>query len=354
MQITRLKLLILLLTLPAALFAGEGNTPYKGKYTKEKRIAKAYYVNSNAALDVSNKFGTVYVTTWDEDKTDIEVLIKISGDSEELVNKRINSIDVDITALKSLVTARTKVGNFSGNKISMEINYIVRIPKNGPVTIRNQYGDIKTGKIYGKTDLRCEYGGLNIEELNNDSNNIHIEYCGTSKLGYMKSGNVTAKYSEFKLSKGKSLSARCEYSQIKVGDIDDITLRCEYGEAVIDKADKLTSTVNYTAIKVGTVNNLCNITCNYGDVMVENIAAGVKNVAVNATYSGIKLKYSENLAFDFEFSTSYGGVNGLNGMKITEKRNGDTDTWYKGYYKSSGNARVFVKTEFGDINIWRN
>lgn len=353
MKIIRLKLLLALLALPAVVMAAGSDTPLKGKYTKEKRINKAYYVNSNAALDVSNKFGMVYVTTWDEDKTDIEVVIKVSGDNEELVNKRLSTIDVDITALKSLVTARTKIGSFSGKRIEMEINYTIKIPKNGPIKIHNQYGDIKTGKIYGKSELKCEYGGINSEELNSESNSVTVEY-GDARLNYMRSGALVAKYSNFKMTRGKSLTARCEYSQFKVGDIDELTLRCEYGDAAIDNVDHITATCGYGQTRIGNLSRLCNITSEYGDVKVNNISQGVKNVAINSSYGTVNLKYSENLPFDFEFTSSYGNVNGINAFKITDRREKMTDAWYKGYYRSSGNARIYVKNEFGDINLSRS
>lgn len=352
MKIIRLKLLLVLLALPASVLAGEPG--FNGKYTKEKRINKAYYVNSNAALDVSNKFGMVYVTTWDEDKTDIEVVIKVSADSEELVNKRLSTIDVDITALKSLVTARTKIGSFSGKRIEMEINYTIKIPKNGPIKIHNQYGDIKTGKIYGKSELKCEYGGLNIEELNNESNSITIEYSGTSRLNYMRNGSLVAKYSEFKMTRGKSLNARCEYSQFKVGELDDLTLHSEYGDVAIEKVGHITGTTAYGQTRIGNVSSLCNITSEYGDVKVNNISQGAKNVAINSSYGTVNLKYDENLSFDFEFTTEYSNVNGMGAFKVTDRREKNNGVWYKGYYKSSGNARIFVKNEYGDINLSRS
>jgi hypothetical protein len=68
---TKLYNLVVLLLVPFVVVAGNE----KGKYTKEKKITKTYQVNPNAGLEVSNKYGNVYVTTWDENKTSVEVLI---------------------------------------------------------------------------------------------------------------------------------------------------------------------------------------------------------------------------------------------------------------------------------------
>ncbi|MES2486458.1 MAG: hypothetical protein V4581_11010, partial [Bacteroidota bacterium] len=112
------KYLFILLLFPTLAVASEGP---KGKYTKEKKINKSFTVTPNAALDVTNKYGTIYVTTWDQNQTVIDVVIKVSADKEEQLDKRLNSIDVDFNATSGKVSAVTRISNFSG-KASMEIN----------------------------------------------------------------------------------------------------------------------------------------------------------------------------------------------------------------------------------------
>jgi len=72
-------------------------------HSKQKNIKKTYIVNSDAGVNIDNSYGNIFVTTWNEDKIELDIWIKVSGDSENWVNKRINAIDVDITPLKSLV-----------------------------------------------------------------------------------------------------------------------------------------------------------------------------------------------------------------------------------------------------------
>ena len=73
--------------------------------SKQKNIKKTYIVNSTAGIDIDNKYGNITVSTWDEDKVDLDITIKVTGSNENWVNERLNSIDVNITALKSLVSA---------------------------------------------------------------------------------------------------------------------------------------------------------------------------------------------------------------------------------------------------------
>ena len=340
--------LLLLLILPAALQAG--NDQKGGRITKEKKISKSYAVSPTAGLDVTNKYGNVYVTTWNEDKIAIDVVIKASADKESLVDERINSIDVSFQATKSLVKANTQIGSFRG-KAGMEINYTIRIPVNGSIILNNHYGSIRTGKINGNADIECKYGDVSVEELNNDYNRIAVEYCGNAKFGFIRNGAITAGYSALNLTRALKLTVDCEYSPLKIGDVDNLTFKCEYGNLSISNGDKITGTSEYTGIKIGQVNSLLNITAQYGDINIGNVTKNVKNVAINAEYTPISLKHAQDNAFDFEIITEYTRLDIGSPLKFQEKREKPTQAYYKGYHKNSGVNRLYIKSEYGRINL---
>jgi len=352
MRTLKLNLILLLLTCPSLIFAnGDGNGCMKGKITKEKKISKSFSVNSTAGLDVNNKFGSIYVTTWDENQTVIDVVIRVNGDKEDLVIKRLNSIDVKFGATPALVSAVTEIGNFSGRNINMEINYTIKIPKKGTIDLNNQYGNTIVGKIYGKSVIKCQYGDLNVDELNSDSNTINLQYSGTSKINYIRSGDVNLQYSGFNCTKAGSLKLKGQYTGMTIGEVNDITYRTEYGDLNIKKGGSMTGSGDYSALRFGYVGKQLNATCNYGEVKIGGMDTDVKNIAVNATYSAVNITYNEAAPFDFELSSVYGGIRGVNGFKFTDKKEKDNKIYYKGYYKSSGVNKIFVRTEYGDINL---
>src|SRR5690606_29385381 len=154
------------------------------------------------------------------------------------------------------------------NNLSMEINYTIKIPKRGSIDLDNQYGPIITGKIYGKADIEVQYGDLNIDELNHETDSIEMQYSGTSKKNYIKNGNVDAKYSGFSLGKGGSLILKSQYTGVTIGEISDINYKTEYGDVKIDKAGSVTGTGDYSAMRFGHISSQLNVTANYGDVQV--------------------------------------------------------------------------------------
>lgn len=352
MKILMHKLTLLLFLLPCIVMAENGIEG--GKYTKEKKIAKAYIVNSDCGLQVQNQFGSIYVTTWEENKTQIEVVIKVSGNNEDKLNKRLAGIDVDFNATIALVKATTNIDNMSGNNIYMEINYTVKIPRKGSINLENQHGPIITSKIYGKASIDCQYGTLNIDELNADNNNIQMQYCGSGKINYMKSGDANIQYSTLNIQKATNLKLKSEYSPVTVGEVHNLNYRTEYGSLMVSTVDNATGSGDYTPLKFGYVSGNFNTTTNYGNVAVGSMSKDSKNIAINATYSNITVNYNENVPFDFEFSLEYAKLRGASGLKFTEKSDRDFTARYKGYNKTQGINRFYIKTEYGDINLGKN
>lgn len=127
---------------------------------------------------------------------------------------------MNITALKSMVTAVTSIGTSSfkskGSNNSFEINYVIKIPKNGSVKLLNKYGNIATETIYGATDIACRYGKISLGKLNNTSNNVKIEYCQSSAIDYIKSGNITARYSGLKINESGNLNLDTNYTDLVI------------------------------------------------------------------------------------------------------------------------------------------
>jgi len=341
------KLLFVLLLLPAITNAGIG----KGKYTKEKKINKSYTVNGNAGTSVANKYGSIFITTWDENRTEIDVLIKVSGNSEDDVTKRINGIDVDFSATKTLVTAKTIMENFSGRSINIEINYTIKIPKSGTLGLANQYGSIRLGKIYGDINLSCQYGDVFIDELNGDNNALKLQYCSAFKIGTCNKATITSQYSDINLTKIGTLQLGSQYSDTTIGSVDNLNYKAQYSDLTIRSADNIVGSGSYSDLSFGNVESLLNITTNYGDLSVTRLGKNVKNVSIVNTYADVKINFDAEISFDFEVNGQYSDVSGLNNFKVTEKVVKSSSSSYKGYYKSSGTGRLYIKSQYGDVSL---
>lgn len=344
------NLLILFILIP---FLGLANDD--SYISKQKNIKKTYIVNSNAGIDIDNRYGNITVSTWDEDKIDLDITIKVTGPNENWVNDKLNSIDVDITALKGLVSAVTNIGSSSlksrGSNNSFEINYVIKIPKNGGAKLFNKYGNITTQNIEGPVNVSCKYGKINLGKLNSANNQIEIAYCQNSNIDYIKSGNVHARYSGLKINESGNLNLDTNYSDLNLNEGGNIKYECSYGNFKYQKINSLSGSGNYITVAVGDISSNINVDTNYSKISVANMSEKAGNVSISSGYTDVYLGYDANYAFDFDISARYAGIKHDNSLDISVSETKNTSKRISGYYKKKGQNKVNITSNYGNITL---
>lgn len=323
--------------------------------TKQKNIKKAFIVNADAGVNITNSYGTVFVTTWDEDKIELDILIKVSGDSENWVNQRLNDITVDIIGLKSLVTAKTQIENNNyrskGRNNSFEINYVVKIPKNGSVTVDNKYGNITTTDLFAPTTINCKYGKITMGRLNSSKNNITIEYCSNSSIAFLKNGNITGRYSGLEIESLSKIELLSDYTDTSIGEAGDVKYTSKYGTVKIKEVTILEGLGNYLTIKVGTLNNQLKLNTKYSSIDVGFVQPKANSIQINAGYTGIKVGFSPNYSFDFDVTLRYADFKYDNDFEFLTKAETNYTKNFNGYYKKKGVNNVVITSEYGNVTL---
>lgn len=352
---TPFKTLIVLLLIPMMVMAN--NTDPK-KYSKQKFIKKAYLVNPDAGIDINNSYGNVYVTTWNEDKIELDILIKVSSDNEEWVNNKIDDIDVDINALKHLVTAKTVIANNAWNRSTnystIEINYTIKIPKNGSVKLYNKYGDILTTDLFSDTNIKCQYGKITVGKLNSSKNQIDIEYCKNSSIDYAKTATISANYSGLTMNDFGNVVLKGDYTNIDFASGNNLKYDCNYGKMDLGKIVNLEGNGDYLKIKVSDLLNHLKVSTNYGKLTVENVAEKAGDILINSKYTGIEINYNPGYNFDFDINLKYGNLKYDNDLEMHSKQETAFTKSYKGYYKKSGANKVSITSEYGNVSLSKN
>jgi hypothetical protein len=344
------KLLIVILLIPFLGFSNDDTF-----ISKQKNIKKTYVVNSNAGIDIDNRYGNITVSTWDENKIDVDISIKVSGGNENWVNEKLSSIDVDITALKSMVTALTKIGNSAlkskGSSNSFEINYVLKIPKNGTVKISNKYGNITTVDLQSNTDITCKYGKINLSKLNGNTNHIQIEYCQNSTIDYIKSGMLEARYSNLKINTAGHLNLDTNYSDLSILEGQNIKYDCNYSTFKFQKIGSIEGSGNYLTVGIGEISNSVTIATNYSKINIAALLEKTNNINITSRYSDVALGYTPNYAFDFTISTKYGNIKKDNDLQIGLSDTKSSTKKLSGYNKNKGQNKLTVSSSYGNISL---
>ena len=344
------KILILFILIPFLGFSNDDTF-----ISKQKNIKKTYIVNSNAGIDIDNKYGNITVSTWDEDKIDLDITIKVTGTNETWVNERLSSIDVDITALKAMVTAITSTGNSTykskGSSNSFEINYVIKIPKNGTVKLNNKYGNISALSLESTTDITCKYGKVTIGKLNGASNRFEIGYCQNSSIDYIKSGTIEARYSGLKINDAGNINLDTNYTDVTIAQGQNINYDCNYGTFKFQKINSFIGNGNYITIVVGEIVKNFSFDGNYSKINVDAMNEKANNVTINSGYTNVSLGYNVNYPFDFDISTKYGSIKSDVNLEISINESKSNTKRISGYYKKKGQNKVAVNSNYGNVSL---
>lgn len=363
MKILPLKYLLgMLMAIPLMSLATDSLPP--GKYTKEKTIKKEFSVNSDALLRVKNSYGNLNITSWAQDRILIEVHIKTTGDKEDKVQSKLDGITVDFEATNALVSATT---NFSSsrsswswgwgnnNNVNMQVNYTIRVPVKNNVDLSNDYGAIILDRIDGHAKINCDYGRLEIGELQGRNNQLAFDYTSRSSIGYINSGIINADYSGFTIEKAGSLNVTADYTNARINQIDDLTYTNDYGKLEIGSSKNVQGNGDYINVRIDTVHGNLNIKSSYGTLKIGEMAANAGNVQIRADYTGIKLGYSPDYHFNFDVQTAYAGVSGTDNFSITVSREKSTEKYYNGHYGSPNSGKwINIDSDYGNISFTKN
>lgn len=349
------KLLFLFILFPTILIANDDK-----KHEKSKTISKNFTVNKNATLYISNKYGNLNVTTWNQNRIEIEVKITVKGDDLSNIEQKLNAIDVHFEASESLVEARTKIEStkskwswWGKSNTNYKINYFVKMPITNNADLNNKYGSIELGSLEGKANLNCDYGNVEVDKLLNDTNSINLDYCGNSEINFMKSGSVNIDYSKLRIVNSEDLKINADYSTIKIGTTTNLKFNSDYGSISVNNVSTIVGGTDYAAIKIGTLKKALKINTDYGSIRVQDIAKGFENITIDGSYAGIKLGTSSDNNFNFTIDLGYAGFNypkdNVDMFKSIKK---SSKKHYEGTFgKGNSNSTINIKSSYGGVSL---
>ncbi len=361
------KILALFLLVPALTLAGNG----RGKYTKSKKLSKQYTLNADGMVKISNSFGNVTITSWDQPQVTFEVVVEVNGDDESRVEKRLKEIDVRFNSSSEMVEARTfngendnddfsfwdlfKSNNNRGYNGKVKIDYVVRMPITASLDLNNDYGAVIIDKLEGRADISCDYGRLDIGQLMARDNELSFDYTRSSHIDYMKSGIIRADFSDFDLYGCEQLEFKGDYTKARLHKTARLNYKADFGTVETEESISVVGRADYTTSRLGVVLEKLDITADFGTLKVKELGKDIKSVNVRSDYTGVDLNYHRDASFKFDIDTEFAGINTSGDAEITNSSKDHTEKSISGYVGKSGSSGMIkIKSEFGGVSLKRN
>lgn len=346
------KILILIICIPKLGFAIDE----KFAYNKEKTMSKSFDVNNDAETNITNSYGNINVYLWDENKVSIQVNIKVSGNNEKKIAERLNAIEIDFQSSQNRVIATTDLNGNSwkgNNNVSYEINYIIKIPKNGSVKLNNKYGNISVDKLNGSAAIDCHYGSLFLGQLNNKNNSINLSYSQNSTIDFVDKVNLKSQYSDINFQKVNQINIDGNYNSFNFQTVGNFTMSSNYTRIKASSIQKAVIDGNYLTLKLGEIGNTTTINSNYSDIQL--IASNKTDaISIDGNYTNTKITCHDDYAFSFEARINYGSLKDNLGLKYSEKSEKNTSKSYSGYHISQGKSSISISSNYGSIQLLNN
>lgn len=354
------KITLLLILIPSILFANIDDL----KHEKIKKINREFTVSKNANLQLLNKYGNVTITSWNENKVAIEVVITVKGNDLGRVEDRIENIQVEFNAsfdkvfVKTIIESGDKNWNWwkKSDNLNYKIDYFVKMPKTNSIDVKNEYGNIFIDTLLGNASIKCEYGKIILGELLGENNTINLDYCSSSSISFIKNGVLNLDYSKLSIENSEKIKSNSDYTTLDINKVQEINFTAGYGSLKIENAKTITGSSEYTGLRFGSISKKLQIDTDYGSIFVEDLKKDFESVSINGEFTTIKITVAPeadfNITLDLEYTSFKENNDKIVFFTRIEKSN---KKYYEGKFgKGNSNSKLVVKSQYGSVSINEN
>ncbi|MCP9236883.1 DUF4097 family beta strand repeat-containing protein [Lewinella sp. JB7] len=369
-----LLLLFLLLSLPG--WAGRTAGDF------EKRISETFPIRNDGRVELNNRYGEIKVVTWNQARVKVDVLIRVTARNESDFQKVLSRIDIRLTGGNNTVSAVTSInsGGKSGNWFDyffgggsntedFKIFYTVSMPEsvnlnveakycdvalpnlNGEVLLDVAYGDLVADRLTNRSTVSVSYGSARLEQVGNGSS-VKMRYSE----GWVRNGGdlrYDGRYSDVRFGKMGELRLDVGYEEIEVESATDVYFDGNYNDLSIERANRVFVDGNYSDFNFGTVTQVLEASCNYGDIDVDQLTAGFERVVIRAAYTDVQINVADDAGYSLDLDAKYGDIDAPTAGLSSRNIGSDSGREYvKGTKAGKGKGTIRISTSYGDIEIY--
>lgn len=357
------NLSLLLLLLPIVTHAHTNLGDFNGRHTQERKITRAFEVSPNAMLAVDNKYGDIDIVTWDQDRVEIEVILRTNGNDPEAVLSRLEELDVTFQHSNSHVSAHTRIESTRGSfwswitggssNVNIEISYKIKAPTTNHVDLENSYGNINLDRLRGNATISCDYGQVFIGELLGDDNEIELDYSRNSHFGYIKNGSIDADYSDYTIEEAGVLKVSADYSKSKINKVEQLDFNCDYGSMELGIVKNIRGNGDYLSTTIDAVYANLNLSLDYGSASINKMMSSLEQFDIDSEYTTLRIGYLPDSSWRYSLNSSYANIKGLEGNSFNNQKQHQSGSkrFFQGYHLSDSGAMVTINASYGSINF---
>lgn len=342
----------LLLFLATGLFNGVAQKK------EQKEIHKEIVVQPGVLVEIENQFGDLNISSWEENRVVIDVVIHVKGYSQSKIKDKLDDIDVYFDLSPEHIVAKTKIEErwrfkfFNSARLSYRIDYTIKMPRSGEIDLQNDYGSIVLNALDGKATIRCDYGKLLIGELHAEDNSIAFDYTSNSTFDFIRGGRIRADFSGFEVEEAGKIDLKADYTSSEFKTIQELSFQNDYGKLIVDKINKIMGSGDYLTFRVGTLFKELKLNNEFGAIRVGQIMPSATVFEIDSEYTGIRVGISEDWDFQHEIDLEFAGLKNNLDLNHNIQRLEAMEKYYKGFYGNENSKNTLkITSEFGSVQL---
>ena len=286
-----------------------------------QEVARDYHEEFNAGADtklvLSNKYGSIDVKDWDQQKIVVDVVVSVKHSNEEKAQKLLENIDIKFSSDGNVVKVETVINDkFSrinwNDDNTFEINYSVQMPRDANLDLHNKYGNVFISELAGHTQIEVKYGKLTVNKLSRGNekplNTLTLAYSSGSSIsecGWIKSN---MKYSKLTIDKAKAIVAYSSYSKLNVGNASSIVVEGKYDGYEFGTLTNLVMNTSYSGIKMEVLEKKLSVVARYTDFRIENMPATFESIDIESRYGNIRVGLDPQASYKLDGEAGYSKI----------------------------------------------
>jgi len=282
---------------------------------ESRHITETFLAEKGITVDISNKYGTVNISTWDVDSVKIDIDLVVRAKNYVKMAKIKDGIDFDISSTSHYVIAKTMVGQdkasyrndineaveaiFSSNN-SIQIDYEVMIPKHANVRIVNKFGDVYCDDLTGDARIRLSHGDLKASTFTGNTQ-IDIKF-GNGTVREAQNGRFTIEYGRFDLKQANDISIKSKSSTVTIGQVNELKIASRSDKYFIREVNQLYGESTFTDHNIDLLTSKLDIIGKYGEININELPAGFESLKVRTNYTDLNFAFNNDAGYHLDLT----------------------------------------------------
>lgn len=359
MHRTRASITVILFLLSLTSFAK------KNEVEKSKQVNKSFTVTKDQIIELDNKFGKLNITSWDKDVVEVDIHIKVSGNSEKKVQEKLDKINIKISNTSKVLSVKTSFGdegkkNYnseSGIEGSINIDYKIKVPSKNKLKAENSFGPFFLDQLDADAKIKVSFGSATIGKLKGETNLLKFQFSDPIIITELTKGKIDLQHSKLELARVKQLTLESEMSSSQIEKVDSGDIDLKFGSSEIDEIITLKLNSQMSSVKINKMHGKGIIETSYGSFTVSHLMKGATQLTVDGEFSPIKVNLDKNNSYSVNARSKMGGLKvpkgSVNESKEEKNKYYNDEKSFKGSLgnKSGKNTPITIQSSFGEVKL---